>query len=124
MKLNETETRPGTRPGAEPRITEVDAATLAPRRVRIVLVDPKMSIPSTYESLLGAARRAALAGGLTEIRRMHFLLGPDSDVTGPHFVTALRTRFRGPLLERCAVTWEAAHRGGIVLASIEGYVTE
>ncbi len=124
VKLNETQIRPGSLPGAEPCPSETDVPTPAARRVRIILVDPAMSMPSTYESLLDAARRAALTGGLAEIRRMHFLLGPDSDVTGQHFVTDLRTRFRGPLLERCAVTWEPASRGGVVLASIEGYVTE
>ncbi len=94
------------------------------RLVRILFVGIAMSPRGTLESLVNEARRAALAGGLLRITRMHFRLGPDSELRGEELRSLLVASFHGPLLERCGVTWERAGEGGVTLASIEGIVEE
>ena len=78
----------------------------------------------TIETILGAARRAALAGGLAKLLRIHVHIGPDAAVTGPDLETLLSDRWRGPLFDDCSVTWEDVTTGGIALASVEGISVE
>ncbi len=78
----------------------------------------------TIEAILGAARRAALAGGLAKLLRVHLHIGPDAAVSGPDLEVLLQDRWRGPLFDECAVTWEDAGSGSITLASVEGISVE
>lgn len=81
-----------------------------------------MGPTGTLESLVNEARRAALAGGLLCVTRMHFKLGPRAELSGEDVRARLAHNFHGPLFERCNVTWESIPEGGIVLASIEGTI--
>jgi hypothetical protein len=76
----------------------------------------------TIEALLGAARRAAFAGGLTRLLRIHLRLGPEAGVSGHEAISLLRERCGGPLFRDCEFTWEHAAAGSISLAAVEGDV--
>ena len=78
----------------------------------------------TIDALLGAARRAALAGGLAKLLRIHLHIGPEAAVTGPDLETLLSDRWRGPLFDDCSVTWEEVDGGAVTLASVEGITVE
>ena len=78
----------------------------------------------TIETILGAARRAALAGGLAKLLRIHLRIGPDAAVSGPDLEVLLRDRWRGPLFDDCEMTWEESPEGGVLLASVEGISVE
>ena len=75
---------------------------------------------TTIEAILGAARRAAFAGGLTRLLRIHLRVGPDAGITGPEARRSLVERWQGPLFCDCEVTWESARSGTISLAAVEG----
>jgi hypothetical protein len=74
----------------------------------------------TIEAVLGAARRAAFAGGLTRLLRIHLRIGPEAGVSGPETASLLRERWQGPLFAGCEITWEPADRGSITVAAVEG----
>ncbi len=78
----------------------------------------------TIEAILGAARRAALAGGLAKLLRIHVHIGPEAAVSGPDLEVLLSDRWRGPLFDDCEVTWESVDDGAIALASVEGISVE
>ncbi len=79
---------------------------------------------TTVEAILGAARRAALAGGLTQLLRIHLRIGPEAGVTGPETELLLRERWQGPLFDRCEVSWEETTTGSVSLAAVEGVALE
>jgi len=74
----------------------------------------------TIEALLGAARRAAFAGGLTRLLSIHLRIGPEAGVSGSEAISLLRERCGGPLFRDCEITWESAATGAIALAAVEG----
>jgi hypothetical protein len=75
---------------------------------------------TTIEAVLGAARRAAFAGGLTRLLRIHLRIGPDAGVTGAETASLLRERWQGPLFWGCEISWEEAEQGSISVAAVEG----
>jgi hypothetical protein len=72
------------------------------------------------EALLGAARRAAFAGGLTRLLRLHLRIGPESGISGSEAIDLLRERCGGPLFRDCEITYERVAAGSIALAAVEG----
>jgi len=75
-------------------------------------------------ALLGAARRAALASGLSRVTRIHLLVGPESDLSGSDLSVLLRDRWRGPLFDDCDVTWEDGSVGSVSISAVEGVTVE
>ncbi|MGA1202052.1 MAG: hypothetical protein ACYTGJ_10195 [Planctomycetota bacterium] len=76
------------------------------------------------DTILGSARHAALAGGLTQLLSVHLHIGPDAPCSGADIEALLLDRWRGPLFDRCTVTWEIVPEGTISLASVEGVGVE
>lgn len=79
---------------------------------------------SMIESVLGAARRAALAGGLTRLLRVHLRVGPEAGVSGAQIADLVRERWGGPLFTGCELSWEAVEAGSVSLAAVEGLQIE
>ena len=78
----------------------------------------------TIEEILGAARRAALAGGLTRLLRVHLHIGPEAGVSEREVRGLLAERWQGPLFDECEVTFERSDSGSLALAAVEGESVE
>lgn len=72
------------------------------------------------EKLLGAARHAALAGGLSRLMTIHIQVGKDSGIDPWILAADIEGRFEGQLLGECQVVPEAAEGSQVELVAVEG----
>ncbi len=72
------------------------------------------------EELLGAARHAALAGGLSRLMTIHIEVGTDSGIDPRILAADIEDRFEGQLLGGCQVVAEPADGTEVEMVAVEG----
>ncbi|MEC9475575.1 MAG: hypothetical protein VX764_00905 [Planctomycetota bacterium] len=75
---------------------------------------------SLLARILSSIRSAALLGGLSQVTQIHLDIGGEAPVVPEVLLAALKERFRGDLLGKCAVKYRIVEGHEVRVQSVEG----